>query len=53
MYEMFVSFVQIGGLIYFVLMFVGVLIYVLWLCNQEMFDVVVWLFLEDGGLFDE
>ena len=38
MYELLSSFAQTGGLVYFVLMFAGALIYALWPKNQSKFD---------------
>lgn len=49
MYELLASFAQTGGLIYFVLMFLGALTYALWPRNQETFDAAARMPLEDGG----
>ena len=49
MYEFLSSFAQTGGLVYFVLMFAGALVYALWPRNQEKFDAAARLPLEDGG----
>ena len=49
MYEMLASFAQTGGLIYFVLMFLGALTYALWPRNQKTFDAAARMPLEDGG----
>lgn len=49
MYEILASFAQTGGLIYFVLMFMGALAYALWPRNQEKFDAAARLPLDDGG----
>ena len=47
MYEALSSFAQTGGLVYFVLMFAGALIYALWPSNQETFDCAANSPLED------
>ena len=49
MYETLASFAQTGGLIYFVLMFMGALAYALWPRNQENIDAAARLPLDDGG----
>ncbi|MEM7638694.1 MAG: cbb3-type cytochrome c oxidase subunit 3 [Pseudomonadota bacterium] len=49
MYETLASFAQTGGLIYFVLIFLGALTYALWPRNQEKFDAAARLPLDDGG----
>ncbi|MEP1143737.1 MAG: cbb3-type cytochrome c oxidase subunit 3 [Henriciella sp.] len=53
MYEFLSSFAQTGGLIYFVLMFLGALTYALWPRNQETFDAAARLPLNEGGPTDE
>ena len=60
MYEFLSSFAQTGGLVYFVLMFLGALLYALWPRNQELFDHAARLPLDDerpltqnGGQSDE
>lgn len=49
MYEILASFAQTGGLIYFVLMFIGALVYALWPRNQNTFDAAARMPLDDGG----
>ena len=49
MYEALSSFAQTGGLVYFVLMFAGALIYALWPSNPETFDRAANSPLEDKG----
>lgn len=49
MYESLSSFAQTGGLIYFVVMFVGALIYALWPSNQSKFDRAAQSPLDDEG----
>lgn len=49
MYEALSSFAQTGGLIYFVLMFIGALAYALWPRNQETFDRAAQAPLKDEG----
>jgi len=49
MYETLAKFAQTGGLVYFVLMFLGALTYALWPRNQDKFDAAARLPLEDGG----
>ncbi|MEO1321398.1 MAG: cbb3-type cytochrome c oxidase subunit 3 [Pseudomonadota bacterium] len=49
MYESLASFAQTGGLIYFVVMFLGALAYALWPRNQKTFDAAARMPLEDGG----
>ena len=49
MYEALSSFAQTGGLVYFVLMFAGALIYALWPSNQETFYRAANSPLEDKG----
>ncbi|MEO0608196.1 MAG: cbb3-type cytochrome c oxidase subunit 3 [Pseudomonadota bacterium] len=49
MYETLASFAQTGGLIYFVLLFLGALTYALWPRNQDTFDAAARLPLDDGG----
>ncbi|MEM9669136.1 MAG: cbb3-type cytochrome c oxidase subunit 3 [Pseudomonadota bacterium] len=49
MYEMLASFAQTGGLIYFVLMFAGALVYALWPNNKQTFDRAAQSPLEDEG----
>ena len=51
MYEMLSSFAQTGGLVYFVLMFAGALLYALWPRNQELFDHASRLPLNDDKPF--
>ena len=53
MYEALSSFAQTGGLIYFAVMFVFVLIYALWPRNQDKFDAAARLPLSDGKPGDE
>ena len=53
MYELLSSFAQTGGLIYFVLIFLGVLAYALWPRNQETFDRAARLPLNDREPGDE
>lgn len=38
MYEFFADFAQTGGLIYFFILFVGILAYALWPANKKKFD---------------
>ena len=49
MYESLSSFAQTGGLIYFVLMFLGALTYALWPRNQKTFDRAACAPLSDEG----
>ncbi|MEL6285188.1 MAG: cbb3-type cytochrome c oxidase subunit 3 [Pseudomonadota bacterium] len=53
MYEFFSSFAQTGGLVYFVLMFAGALVYALWPRNQSKFDAAAHLPLSDEEPSDE
>ncbi|MEM5517590.1 cbb3-type cytochrome c oxidase subunit 3 [Henriciella sp. AS95] len=53
MYEMLSSFAQTGGLIYFVILFAGVLAYALWPRNQKRFDDAAALPLSDREPGDE
>ncbi len=53
MYEKLASFAQTGGLIYFVVMFAGVLAYALWPRNQEKFDAAARMPLSDKEPFDD
>ena len=50
MYEALSSFAQTGGLIYFVLMFLGALLYALWPRNQDTFDHAARMPLNDEEL---
>ncbi len=47
MYETLSSFAQTGGLLYFVLLFAGVLAYALWPRNQDTFDAAARMPLND------
>ncbi len=47
MYETLASFAQTGGLLYFVLIFAGVVAYALWPKNQKTFDAAAKLPLSD------
>ena len=38
MYEFLADFAQTGGLLYFFILFIGILAYVLWPSNKEKFD---------------
>ncbi|MEM0985245.1 MAG: cbb3-type cytochrome c oxidase subunit 3 [Pseudomonadota bacterium] len=49
MYEILASFAQTGGLVYFVLMFAGALLYALWPKNKATFDQAARAPLDDGG----
>ncbi|MAP93355.1 MAG: CcoQ/FixQ family Cbb3-type cytochrome c oxidase assembly chaperone [Ponticaulis sp.] len=49
MYEILASFAQTGGMIYFILLFAGVLTYALWPKNQETFDQAARSPLNDEG----
>ncbi|MEO0881958.1 MAG: cbb3-type cytochrome c oxidase subunit 3 [Pseudomonadota bacterium] len=49
MYEALASFAQTGGLIYFVMTFLGALTYALWPGNKSVFDRAAHAPLEDGG----
>ncbi|MEM6410578.1 MAG: cbb3-type cytochrome c oxidase subunit 3 [Pseudomonadota bacterium] len=49
MYELLASFAQTGGLIYFVMMFLGALTYALWPANKSIFDRAARAPLEDEG----
>lgn len=53
MYETLSSFAQTGGLIYFVLMFMGALAYALWPRNQKTFDRAAQAPLSDKGPSDD
>ena len=53
MYEILSSFAQTGGLIYFTVLFAGVLVYALWPRNQEKFDAAAQLPLIDKEPGDE
>jgi cytochrome c oxidase cbb3-type subunit 4 len=53
MYEALSSFAQTGGLVYFVIMFAGALLYALWPKNQDKFDRAAQSPLDDGGPSDD
>lgn len=53
MYETLASFAQTGGVIYFVLLFIGLSAYALWPRNQEKFDEAARLPLSDKEPGDE
>lgn len=53
MYEKLASFAQTGGMIYFVVLFAGVLAYALWPRNQEKFDAAARMPLSDKEPFDD
>ena len=53
MYEALSAFAQVGGTVYFVLLFLGVLTYALWPKNQKRFDAAARSVLSDKEPGDE